>query len=482
MRIDVRTILFTLLLFLFLGVCYLSGNQNMLLNWLGIAIYLYGIATWHWESKEDLFSLYSIFWSFLFIFSFGQCVMWAFHIGLDIGVGDGVLYYGSGFIPSETDMINTKWYTCISMLSFHIAALTFTAKRQVRPSNQKSIDANDADVKRKTLFITGSITTSIIAPIVIFQKATEAVTSAAYGYTALYYGTNATQGGYLQIISFLFFPGLVALLVGSGFSKVTTRNVLLIFGLYAFLGLISGDRGSWLYSLILLVWLLRKQPGRKKRSMVGIIIVGIIGIYLLSVITAARNSGGVWSLSASDFAEAFKLENSPIVDAFFEMGWSMGIITFFLAKGNGIYPYTNTYITSVLGAISSDFLIKLGIPQILLGDWFSQEYLRIEWGTGFSMIGEAYVNGGYVGGFLYMMMFGIIIGLVLRMFQTHSEISAEPIKAFVAVAFTNTILGFPRAAVYLLVKEFVYGICPILVIAFILKLVLYKKGVRREVE
>ena len=255
--------------------------------------------------------------------------------------------------------------------------------------------------------------------------------------------------------------------------------MLIIFGVYALLGLAAGDRGSWLYSLILLIWLLRKRPDHKKRSLIGIAIVGIIGIYLLSVITVARNSGGIWSLSFSAFADAFKPENSPLVGAFFEMGSSMGIITFFLSKGNAIYPYSNTYVTAILGAISSDFLSKLGIQQVLLGDWFSQEYLSLDYGAGFSMIGEAYVNGGYWGGFIYMMILGIVIGRVLRMCQTHTKIHAAPIQSFIAISFANIIMGFPRGAAYLLIKEFVYGIGPILIIAFALKLILFKKGVQK---
>ena len=224
MRIDARTILFSLFLCVFTVFCYVANKQDMLLNWLGIVIYLYGLATWHWTSKDELFSLYSVFWSFLFVFSFGQCVMWAFHIGLDSGIGSAVLFYGTGYIPSQAEVVAAKWYTCISMLSFHITALLFTAKARSRSSHQEHKSAADSAANRKTLFYAGAITTTIIAPIVMVQKVVEAITAARYGYAALYYGAYATQGGYLQIISFLFFPGLIALLVGSGFSKVANAQ------------------------------------------------------------------------------------------------------------------------------------------------------------------------------------------------------------------------------------------------------------------
>ncbi|HFS4918832.1 TPA: O-antigen polysaccharide polymerase Wzy, partial [Enterococcus faecium] len=143
------------------------------------------------------------------------------------------------------------------------------------------------------------------------------------------------------------------------------------------------------------------------------LILAVIGIYILNVITKARDGGGLSKLTLKDFTSVFDSDDSPLVDSFFEMGGTMSIITFFLISGNGIYPFANTYLTSLLGSISTRMLSMFGIKFVLLADWFSQDYLGITWGTGFSMIAEAYVNGGYIGGIVYIFIIGIVIGKIL---------------------------------------------------------------------
>ncbi len=372
---KIETMLFTFVIIIFSLFCLITPNENYLLNWLGILIYLYAIFTWHWEKSESLFSLYTIFFSFFLIFSYGQCVMWAFGINLDRGIGSGELYYGSGVAPSIDDLIAAKWYTCLSMLSFHIGALLF-ARRNYKTNKISWYESGNPDRDRKFLFSIGRLISVIVVPIVLFQKVMEVVIAFMYGYNALYYGDMSMQGGYIQIISFLFFPALICLLVGSGFSKRHTYIVFGIFGVYMMLGLLSGDRGSWLYSLVVLIWLLmRNKNALKWKKILPYFIVAIIGIYMLNVITSVRDGGGLQSLTGEDFLTAFDVEESPIVDAFFEMGGSMGIITYFLTVGNDIYPYANTYLTAILGAVSSRALSLFGLKGILIADWFSQEYL-----------------------------------------------------------------------------------------------------------
>lgn len=423
--------------------------------------------TWHWENNESLFSLYTIFFTFLILFSYGQCVMWALGIGLGRGIGSEVLIYGTNVIPSQEQLIQTKWYTCISMLLFHYGAIIFA--RHKNKNLLKRLESKDPERDRYLLFQIGCIVTVVVAPVAVFLRIKEYTIAMAYGYNALYYGEDATQSGYVQILMYLFFPGLICLLIGSSFSKRVVHVVFIIFGIYALFDALSGDRGGWLYSLIILLWLCmqRKKINFKKTLLwIGI---GLVGIYFLQVITAARDNGGLSALTFNDYLSAFSADKSPIVDAFFEMGGTMSILTFFLIKGSGIYPYHNTYLVAILGALSSKLLSLLGIKQVLIGDWFSQEYLGLSWGTGFSMIGEAYVNGGYFGGWMYMFIIGILIGKLICMCRDNQDIVNHPLKAFVSVATVNIIMGFPRAASYLIVKNFVYGVLVILLLIYLMK-------------
>lgn len=465
MKIHKKTLSFSCLLILFIIICLCSSNSIFLLNWLGILIYIYAIYTWHWEKKEGLFSLYTIFFSFFSIFNYGQCFMWALGIGLDRGIGTGSLFYGTHFVPYEEHMILTKWYICMAMLFFHLGALIFVKRKKNRNvKNTKKIM-----IERKILLKIGIAIALIIVPLALYVRYKEVKIALMYGYNALYYGEHSTQTGYLQIFMYLFFPSLVCLLVGSNFSSRMKKIVFAVFILYAILGVISGDRGGWLYSLILIVWAcLEKKGGIKLKKVMKLGVIAVLGLYFLQVITMARDGGGISDLRIESFLEAFNLEKSPVVDAFFEMGGSMGIITYLLYSGNKIYPYANTYLTSILGSFSSRVLSIFGMKQVLIGDWFSQEYLGISWGTGFSMLGEAYINGGMIGGLVYMFIFGVIIGKFLYG-CTSLDLRKDPVKAFIAISAANILLGFPRAALYLVVKNFIYGVLIILLLFYIMK-------------
>jgi len=472
--ITKNTVFATLGIVVLMITCIILGDKsNYMLNWLGIAVYLYAILTWKWERKERIFSMYTIFFTFFLLFSYGQCIMWALGIGWDRGIGTGVVAYGTGVIPNESQMITTKWYTCICMLLFHYGAMLFTGKSSVKTATE--VSTKKAQQYRELLYKCGCVVIAIVAPLAIYQRVKELLIAQTYGYKALYYGDLATQSGYIQILLYLFFPALLCLLIGSNFKKRATRAVIIIFLLYAVLGAMSGDRGSWIYSLVVLIWVFAQRKKIRLKDVVFWGMLGVLGLYILNVITDVRDTG-LDSLSMESFINGFSVEESPIVDAFFEMGGSMGIITFFLIVGNEIYPYGNTYVTAILGAISSRFLSLLDIEQVLLGNWFSQEYLGISWGTGFSMIGEAYVNGGFYGGFIYVFIIGIIIGKLLSRCQDRSDMEQNPIGAFVSIAVLNIVSGFPRFAVYLVIKEFVYGVLIILLMVWLLRQIQYRRS------
>jgi len=471
--ITINTVFATIVVVALTSICIiLDDKSNYMLNWLGIVVYLYAILTWKWERKESFFSIYTIFFTFFFLFNYGQSVMWALGIGWDRGIGTGVLYYGSGIIPTESQIITAKWYTSISMLLFHYGAILFADNRTGKTVTVISTEKAKQD--RVLLYKCGCVVTAIVAPLAIYQSVNELLIARTYGYKALYYGEMATQSGYIQILLFLFFPALICLLIGSNFNKRVTIAVLLIFLIYTVLRVMSGDRGSWIYSLVILIWVFAQRKKIRLREVVLWGIIGVLGLYMLNVITDVRNSG-LDSLSIESFINGFSIENSPIVDIFFEMGGSMGIITFFLIVGNGIYPYGNTYVTAILGAISSRVLSLLGIEQVFISNWFSQDYLGISWGTGFSMIGEAFVNGGFFGGFIYVFIIGIIIGRMLSRYKNWRDIEQNPIGAFVSIAVLNIVSGLARSAVYLVIKEFVYGVLIILLMVWLLRQIQYRR-------
>ena len=158
----------------------------------------------------------------------------------------------------------------------------------------------------------------------------------------------------------------------------------------------------------------------------------------------------------------------------------MGIITYLLMNGTEFYPFANSFLLSILGAFSSRFLSVIGMTQVSVSNWFSQTHLGLSYGTGFSMIGEAYLNGGYIGGLVYMFIIGLVIGRLISNDKIVEAQYQSPIKTFVAIATAKVIMGWPRAAAYLVVKEFVYGVLFVLLLVYLLRGILKKRtNVRR---
>ena len=92
----------------------------------------------------------------------------------------------------------------------------------------------------------------------------------------------------------------------------------------------------------------------------------------------------------------------------------MGIIIILLSKGSQIWGKYNTYLAAILGMPATFWLKYFGIDFEYLENWFSKDVLQISWGSGFSFIGEAFINGGIYGAFIYVLLLGALIAYITK--------------------------------------------------------------------
>lgn len=438
-------------------ICLLLKNEvPYLLHWLGILIFIYAVTSWKYKMNSRWICPYSIVQIFFLAFNYGQPVMWALGIHRASEIGSNRLYYK--YTPTSSEITEVELYVCAAMLIFHFGALWFAKKNNV--SNEKNkgiikIDNKKWDSYKACMRKVFGISLCILSPIILIFRFSELLIARQYGYKALYYGEHSTQGGYIQILIYMFLPSLLGYLIGSDYSKKARVICYSIWGAYAILGLLAGDRGSWVYSLCVLLLLHVQYKPLKPKQFFLTAIGLVLGIYFLSGITAIRDTG-LGNITSSQILSGFSAEESPVVSTFFEMGGSMAIITFLLHTGNSIYPYGSTYLTSILGLVSSRFLSIIGMNNRLVADWFT-DYLGMSSGTGFSMIGEAYLNGGYFGGLIYMFIIGALYGRILSLISEYSISKTNPLRFFIGIAGMNAMLNFIRGALYLTLKEFLYG-------------------------
>lgn len=376
--------------------------------------------------------------------------MWAFNIHSKTEIGASNLFWGLNYTPGETDIIVAQVYTILAMLIFHIAVLfsnkiNFGNKRIYRESlrNEPKMDRDYVAMKN-----IGIILLVISTPFQYYLSISDFIISKTLGYNALYYASN-TQTGYLHTIGYLFFPGIVAFLIGSHFSKKSRVIVCLLFGIYLLLSMLAGYRGQWIYSLAILIWLLNKNRKMSKRTLIFAFAAIIILLYILNAVKLTRDSG-----VSIDIESVFYVEYSPIAAAFFEMGGSMKPLVFFQEYGADIYPYGNTFLVALLGIASSRLLGLLGIKQAFLSGWLSNDYLHLDYGTGSSFIAECFVNGGYAGGLIYIFLFGVLLGKFILNRNNYDT----PIGLFISASSLGIVINAIRNDSYLAFKELFIGV------------------------
>lgn len=442
------------------GICYF-------MNWVGILIFIVSVWSWFKETGE-LMCPYIIFLSFFFLFNYGQCVMWALGIHIDAEIGGFV--YGFGEI-STADVVKGQIFTCLMMYMFHMGALFC-----IKPKGSKK-QLKGYMGQFKSIFLIGQILGVVAIPVTLFRAASALIISILYGYNALYYSEYASQGGWMMVVEYFFFPSLVCLLIGGKYQKKIRIFVYSFFGIYMILNLLAGDRGSWLIKLVVLIWLYIKFCNGEKlrlRQISKWAIISYVGIWALGIFVKLRDIG-LQNIRAEDVHNALSVQNSPIVSAFFELGGSMNIVTMLLTYGEKIWTYGNSYILSIVGVLSTQMLTSLGLPFVLMDDWFSQDILGISWGMGFSMVGEAYLNGGLYLGPLYMLILGFIIGSVLYI-NKNTDLLHHPIRYVFVATSLHTINSFSRGSSYLYLKQWFYGTVIVCLFIYITCSMLKKRG------
>lgn len=420
------------------------NNEIFLLSWLGIIVGVYIIITWY-KKTGKIFSLYTIFMFFFLIFNYGQCFLWAFGIHKPYEIGKTTLYTLE--IPNSIDIIISQLIILTSVMMFHLGAI-FCYKKK----NNENVNKNSTIL---AIYKTSIISSFIIIPITFYNVIYKFIISQKHGYISLYYGENVWNGiAIFNLIEYMFFPCLVGFLIGSNYKKNVKIFVYIIFIIYIMFSLLSGDRGSWIFKLIILIWMSHTfyKPINLKK-MIKYSFFSTIGLYIIDSIVAIRDIG----INFENFFKAIMERGSVLVSSIFEMGSSMRPTIVLVKYGYDIWPYGNTYINALLGMVTNSTLTIFGIPFKPVSSWFSQEYLGISYGAGFSIVAEALLNYGLIIAPIFMILLGYIISS-LTFLDKESEIENQPLKIFFSISSMEIIINIVRNPSQWIVQGWFYGV------------------------
>ncbi|MGP4060978.1 O-antigen polysaccharide polymerase Wzy [Halobacillus sp. H74] len=446
-----------------------NGLLILTFSWFGIFLAIFIVNSWK-KITGSIFTPYTIFMLFFFLFNYGQPFMWAIGIHTPKEIGQTILFPGLG-VPSDGDIIKAQSLTLISILMFHLGAVLSFKKNLKLKYNVKLVRKlyknNDTTII-KTIFISALIIGIVVIPITLYYAYNDLQIASSQGYKSLYYSEfSNNEATVLGLLTRMFFPCLVGLLIGSKFNKKVRISVYIIFFIYLLLHLLAGDRGSWVYKIVILIWLSHKcyKPINFK-ALFKYLITSFVGLYITDAIVSMRHIG-LANLSVSDFINAFSFKNSIIISTFFEMGGSMKTTIVLQKFGWDIWPYANTYLLALMGMITNNVIYAFDIPFSLISSWFSQDYLGISWGAGFSIVAEALLNSGPFFAPFIMLILGYIISSLIYIDTKYNYLN-KPLRFLFVASTLHALLPVSRNYFHLLLKDWFYGVIPFFIVIFII--------------
>ncbi len=419
------------------------------LSFIGIINMVVVIITWKIAGGEG-FCAYTVFCVVLFAFCYGQSVGWYF--GLDMGSKD--LYYRISIYT----IINSMIYSLLCMIAIHIGALF--SIREKRASCKNVIDPENmiySIEKVGKLFAWASVPFYVIDTLYTLYNVIGKGYIGAYNTLAVSLGQIGTL---IAMISNFFIPALICLFVVYRNHKRKKNFILIILLIDVIKTLYIGGRSGAVMVLLVIVLMYHYCVKRFKFWQSFIVgILGYVGMAVLNAIAVVRVESNksismVLEVIGGSFANVFG-------EFFGELGWSMSSLmhTMEFVPSIQSFRYGKSYLYGLTAAIPNVGIWQVHPAKIHsnLGDWL-QNMLDIDYGPGYTAIAEFYINFGWYG-VLVAIIVGYIVARILGSLNKDS-ISTNPLSA-VMVFLVMLLLLKPmvRSSFSAVVRSLVYNVC-----------------------
>lgn len=436
---------------------------------IGIIQLLYSIHSWS-KITGAVITPYIIFLISAYTFTFGQSLLYVF----DKVTPDRDLME----MFSATSIMPAQYLTLIFLNFFHIGGILSCKKNRSHnfPYNEMSYMEkqnmqNQIVGIRKigTFFLCISIIPYFIERFTLFFIVLTT------GYSGIYMqDVKIGVSNIFTILSQYFIPGVLCLLLIET-SKVK-RNIFIILLVFeACFWLFTGGRsnGVIIVSILLMYFHICIKPIKLKQA----IIVAIVGFFFISLLGVIAETRVDSNANVSEAISKSFSNNNAFYSAISEMGGSMyPMITSmelvpnqYDFRGGSSYLYAISSVIPNLGFWELHPAMKYGN----MNDWL-QGAMNLNYGPGFSIVAEAYVNFGNWG-FLMMLLLGYCFGLI---FNINIKDKRNPLLLVLAFVFCFLIIKTVRNSFLATIRSIFYYILPI----YLTVVYIYKGRINKRIQ
>ncbi len=429
---------------LFLLVLPEKATSHDLFVWsvIGWGQFLLTIYSWV-KSGNRLISPYVVFMVCCYLFNFGRAFLYPF--GYDFSFS--LLYHIKIY-----SIFKAQVYTLLMFAAFHFGALIYSSKKHFW-----NLSSNYN--KKKIIYIGWVLFVISVGPYFV-DMIQNVILSMTYGYGAIY--DQGPKSLFMKCMNFMgeyFVPSCICLYVGYKGCRYKQRIIeciLLVVVLCIFL--IGGRTGG---VIILGLIIILRNYLYKRIAKKGMLLIAVGAVGLLAVLAIIRGTRS----SSDRTLESYEMKGSSsdmAVAALSEMGGSMSCLikTQDFVPSTEDYRYGTTYLYAITSVIPNlgQWDVHPAKEGANMSEWLTDK-MRLNYGTGFSITAEAYINFGYFS-WMFMLLFGYLLAWCFRYIEIGIKCNNGPVIILSLIMFYFA-MTLPRNNFINIVRPFVFYALPI---------------------
>ena len=405
---------------------------------------------------------YLIYLSLLFLFSFGQSLLYPINAVTESRdlLNTLILHFG------YNDIFEAQCISLLFICGIHIGAILSSALPQFKTPE---ITEDESKKWSDSIRLVGYGIVIISCPSFIVNTIFNISAVNENGYNGIYESNAIGTAKILAWIGQFFIIGILCLLVAEHRNKTRRMILFIIISIYILYGFFLGGRTPSMILFFILI-LYYHTAIHKLKFNIRTLAVIVLGLVMATICVNVANSRleSNRTLHSTITSVAPLAIDEPIYDVVSEAGWSM----FPLLASRYIIPiqqpYMNgrSYLFSFLTLIPNlNFWdIHPAKKYTVLGDWLQNE-LGMNYGPGFSTVAEAYVNFGLFG-FFFCIIYGMFQNTIFLL-MPRDKIANCLLRVLMVIIYLFLTLAIIRNSFVNTIRAVCFTMLPIYILIII---------------